>query len=269
MKLAPLPLALAVCFAPLGETRSFAQLTPSVFEGLPPRRTIDFEAAPGALNSPGSARLPLFGMTSFLQNPLDIDDEDDPSLSPLDASPESTAGFVFSLGAYRPNFDLRPASERRAYGYVKSHSQMQVAEVGTTSLFFTVQSLSPGDNMGVSHGPTSVSPSLGLFHDLGAGAAVQGYLGQDVYAHSRWVEGLGYRVHCGVGVQCPVPGYCTDEGQQGWFFFLQARGYYRYDDPSDGVAWKVVPGVHWRANENCWLSVSGARHSLFALIYRY
>ena len=212
---------------------------------------------------PSTPKLPIFGMTSFLQSPLDIDDPDPGS----DGDPS----MVFAFGKYRPNFDSNPTGERRPAGYQKAHAQMQVADFGPTSVFVTVQTLTPGDGEDgvVLRGPTSVCPSFGWFHDLGSGAGIQGYLGQDLYAHSRWSDGFGTRVRGGVGVQYPIP-CCTSEiGDSGWFFMLEARGYYRYDDVSDGMSWKVSPGVHWRANDACWLSVTASRYNIVSFLYRY
>jgi hypothetical protein len=255
-------LTLAACLAPLTPARALAQLPASPFDVY--REPTSFTDEPTrSAPPPTTPRLPLFGMTSFLQNPLDIDDSDT-------SDADGDSGVLVSFGRYRPNFDFNPYSERRPVGYQKAHAQMQVAEMGPTAVFVTVQTLTPGDgDDGVSRGPTTVSPSFGWFHDLGSGAGVQGFLGQDLYAHSRWSDGLGTRVRGGVGVQYPVPGLTSELGDTGWFFMLQARGYYRYDDLSDGVSWKIAPGVHYRASDSCWLSLSASKYSIVSFLYRF
>ena len=256
------PLILALFLAPLTSARASAQVLASPFDAY--RETVSFTdevARPTAAT--WTPKLPLFGMTSFLQNPLDIDDPDT-------SDGDGDSGVLVSFGRYLPNFDTNPTGERRPIGYQKAHAQVQVADLGPTSVFVTVETLTPGDGAdGIARGATTVSPSFGWFHDLGFGAGVQGFLGQDVEAHSRWSDGLGTRVRGGVGLQCPMPGLSSDIGDSGWFFLLEARGYYRYDDASDGVSWKVAPGVHWRANDDCWLSVTASKYNIVSFLYRF
>jgi hypothetical protein len=264
-----LHLGLLLLVSRLAESSAPAQEPTPAFDRLfltKPR--IDFDSTPFAFPDRGSARLPLFG-SSFLQPPLDVLDEDF-GQSPLDVKPDEP-GTVFALGAYRPNFDFRPTGERRPLGYYKVYSQMQLGDVGATSVYLTVQGMTPsdGDLAGVSRGPTSVNPAIGWFHDLGDGVALQGSFGQDILAHTHWSEGFGTRLQCALGVQYPIPGVCNVEAGQGWYFFFQARGYYRYEDTSDGVWWKVFPGLHWRAGDDCWLSLSASRHSLVSLLFRF
>jgi hypothetical protein len=256
-------LILAACLAPLVPARGVAQSPASPFDDY--RELVSFadEAPRVAPPSTSTPRLPLFGMTSFLKNPIDIDDTDT-------SDSDGDSGMIVSFGRYLPNFDSNPTAERRPQGYQKAHAQMQVADLGPTSVFVTVQTLTPGDGAdGIARGPTTVSPSFGVFHDLGYGVGIQGFLGQDVEAHSRWSDGLGTRVRAGVGMQYPVPGLSSDIGDTGWFFLLEARGYYRYDDASDGVSWKVAPGVHWRASDACWLSLTASKYSIVSFLYRY
>ena len=250
------------CLAALAPARAVAQVPASPFDAY--REVVPFnDDAPRIVASSPTPKLPLFGMTSFLQNPLDIDDRDT-------SDSDGDSGVLFSMGRYLPNFDSNPSGERRPNGYQKAHAQMQVADLGPTSMFFTMQTLTPGDGVdGIAHGATTFSPSFGWFHDLGYGAGVQGFLGQDIDAHSRWSDGFGARVRAGVGVQYPVPGMTNDIGDAGWFFLFEARGYYRYDDAGDTVVWKVAPGVHWRANDSCWLSVTASKYSIVSFLYRH
>ncbi|MBI3407766.1 MAG: hypothetical protein HY040_05345 [Planctomycetes bacterium] len=227
--------------------------------------------------SGAAARVRLFGMpTGFLRDPVGLD-SDDPAL-PADpmaarANPDDDfSGILVSMGNYNPYFDMRRPEDPRGLGYYKVHSQMQVLDLGRTNVSLTLQALTPAglESGGVANGPTIVSPSFACFQDLGYGAALQGYIGQDIMATSRWTDNLGTRVHYGVGVQCPVPGLCP-QSDQGLFFFVQALGRYRYDTRTDGktAVWEVIPGLHWRVNDNCWLSIGASKLSLLTWSWQF
>ena len=73
---------------------------------------------------------------------------------------------------------------------------------------------------------------------------------------ARSVHGLGRSLHYGFGVQQPLA-VADDDPQRGLFFFVEALGRYRYDDTGQSgpaAIWSVVPGLHYRAGEKCWLS---------------
>src|SRR5262245_38228506 len=117
MKAVVFRIALFLTVARCTESSVLAQSPPSLFGGFRSLPPLSFD--PIALPPPatGSPRLPLFGMTSFLQDPLDVEDED--RSSPLDPGPSDEPGFVFALGPYRPNFDMRGLGERKRLGYWK------------------------------------------------------------------------------------------------------------------------------------------------------
>lgn len=256
-----------------------AQSPPISGEGALRKPLFDLEAvAPRENVQPtGTARLRLFAMpTGFLRDPLGVDNDDPVSgIDTLDGKgyDDDTPGLLVAMGAYNPNFDMRRPDDPRGLGYYKIHSQMQVLDMGRTNISLTLQALTPAglESGGTSTGPTIFSPAIAWFYDLGAGSALQGYIGQNIHANSRWNENLGSRIHCGVGIQYPVPGLCQPKGDQGLFFVVQAMGRYRCDDRPDSrpAVWELVPGLQWRINENCSISVGASRWSLLNCSWQF
>jgi hypothetical protein len=83
-------------------------------------------------------------------------------------------------------------------GYQKFYSQVQILDLDRTSVCAVFQALTPSgmQSGGLANGPSVLSPSLALFHDMGGGAALQGFVGQDIQANSALRENL----ERGVGV---------------------------------------------------------------------
>src|SRR5262245_34166421 len=198
--------------------------TPNI-EVAPHKPVVDFETVlprESAAQTGAAPRLRLFGMpTGFLRDPLGLESDDTP---PHDSnaktnSEEDFSGLLVSMGNYNPYFDLRRPDDPRGLGYYKLHSQMQILDLGRTNVSLTLQALTPAglESGGLANGPTIVCPAFACFQDLGFGAALQGYIGQDILATPRWTDSLGTRVHYGLGVQCPVPGLCPQH-EQGLFF---------------------------------------------------
>jgi hypothetical protein len=57
------------------------------------------------------------------------------------------------------------------------------------------------------------------------------------------------------------------------YLFFQALGRYRYDgDPSSQRrtgTWELVPGIHWRMGDNCWMSLGASRFSLLTCSWQF
>jgi len=265
----------------LSTSSASAQTPPVSPDEILRKPLVDFTPASARDNAPGSgtARLRLFGMpTGFLRDPLGIDSDDPvPENDGRTAMDDELPGFLVAMGNYNPFFDMRRPEDPRGPGYYKFHSQMQVLDMGRTNVSLTLAALAPAglETGGVANGPTVLTPAVAWFYDLGAGRALQGYVGQNYYANSRWSDSLGSRIHCGVAMQHPVPGLCPD-GEQGLFFFVQALGCYRCEDRPDGrtadgrtTVWEVIPGLQWRLSDNCWFSVGASRSGMFTWFWQF
>lgn len=226
-------------------------------------------------------RFQLFGMPpAFLCDPLGLDSGDDPNLIEDAGASYSGPGdddlgtdVRVAMGEDNLYLDPRRQGEPGGAGFWKVQSLLQLVDLEATSLCLGLQAVMPAgpETGGVDSGPTVLSPSLAWFHDLGEGAAVHGFVGQQIQANSRWRNHLGADVQCGMAVQYPVLSL-ESTSAQGLYVFLQALG--RLNDEADLArrkrpAWEVVPGLHWRMNERCWLSMGGSRLSLITCSWKY
>src|SRR5260370_468427 len=112
------------------------------------------------------------------------------------------------------------------------------------------------DSDGVAEGPTFVSPNFSWFQELRDGAAIQGFVGKNLRANTRWAEHPQRSIHYGLALQSPCPGVdCRCD--RGLHLFLEALGRYRPNtDPSGRppTSWELVPGLQWRLSETWWIS---------------
>ncbi len=235
---------------------------------------------PALGNQPRTPRFQLFGMpAAFLCDPLGLDSGHDPTLADETATPWGGAdddlgeGLRVALGEDNLYFDPRRRGTPGGAGFWKVQSLLQLVDLEATSLCLGMQAVMPAgpETGGADSGPTVLSPTLAWFHDLGEGAAVHGFVGQQIQANSRWRNHLGADVQCGMAVQYPLLGL-EDTNAQGLYLFLQALG--RLNDEADLTrgkrpAWEVVPGIYWRMNERCWLSMGGSRLSLITCSWKY
>lgn len=225
-----------------------------------------------------TARLQMAGMQSgFITNPLSIGQDDDLPPGALDPDPlgrpsDSDSDIVqFAAGMYNPYLDLRLPGDPGAVGYYKVHSQLQVIDSRATSVCLNLQAYTPAGQQfgGVNTGPTYVIPAVAGFHELGFGAALQGYFGQNIQANSRWTD-LTPNFLYGMALQYAVPGVAN--GEQGLFVYFEALGRYRTDptQPNGHTAmWEFVPGVQMRLNNSCWMSLGASRYNFLTASWRY
>lgn len=273
---APLPCRLV----PLGCALALAGLTCSCaraqerldLSGAAPRpplvlRDVNLWAAPEA-QAPASRtpriRLPRMP-AAFLSDPLGLGDADgdspppDPeaALAPSDLAADAVARIQVAVGGDNPFFDFRRRGAPGGVGFYKIHTQVQLFDTGTTGCTLTCQAVRPAglECNGVNDGPSFVSPALTLFHDLGDGTALHGFVGKDVRANATWRDGLTESFRYGVALQQPVPGLTTDPGK-GLFVFVEALGRWGDRDRASGAlhTWEVVPGLHYRVSDSWWLS---------------
>src|SRR5207253_8342366 len=126
-------------------------------------------------------RLDLLGLpTGFLREPVGADDDVPPN-------PGGDDSGLVSVGSYNPYLGWRRPSEPGGLGYAQFHSQLQILDRGNTTICLGLRTLMPAglEAGGIRQGPSLVTPSFAWFHDLGDGAALHGFIGQDITPNSR------------------------------------------------------------------------------------
>jgi hypothetical protein len=272
------------CLLVLGAARASAQTPadPPDPPTDPPRFTFrwySFDGKDGLSPATASrtARLQMTGMQAgFITNGLGIDPDDDPPPGVLPPSGRPGDGdpdvIQFNVGTYNPYLDLRLPGDPGMRGYYKVHSQFQLLDAGTTSLCLNLQAYTPAGQQvgGVATGPSYVLPGLACFHELGYGAALQGYFGQNIQANSHWTD-LTPNFQYGMALQYAIPGMRTSS-ERGWYVFFEALGRYRSDATQPNgrnQMWEFVPGVQMRLNSNCWMSVGASRYNFLTASWKY
>jgi hypothetical protein len=230
----------------------------------------EFDPDGTALTSPSPAsrpgRIRLFRIQpGFLGDPLGLIDTDDPA-DPLGTRKDADGPdwLQVSIGPDNPFLDVRRPGDPGGAGYYKVYTQVQLFETVRTGCAFGVQAVTPAGREwdGIQDGPTVVSPALSVFHTLADGTAFQGFVGKHVHLNPRWSGQLNQSVQYGMAVQRPLfP--VTSERESNLYIFVETLGRYRYETdtatrPDAGnrpaALWEVLPGLHWRCNENLWIS---------------
>jgi hypothetical protein len=224
-----------------------------------PPWNLDSEAASANTTRPN--RIRLFRITpGFLADPVGLADSDDaqsddPNALPVDAGAD---WLNVSMGPDNPFFDLRRPGDPGGVGYYKIHTQVQLFDSPNTGCTVSCQAVKPAgrDNDGLEDGPTVVSPAVSLFHALGDGTAIQGFVGKNVNLNGNWSGQLNQAVQYGMAVQRPLlpP---DPSGSGNLFVFVEALGRYHYDatvGSGTGSAMEVLPGLQWQMSSNWWMS---------------
>jgi hypothetical protein len=212
-----------------------------------------------------AARCRMFRMpTGYGCDTAVLEADDDPPPDPADpgwlggSAPDSRRWNLL-LGADNPYFDMAVPGAAGGVGYYKLHTQCQLYDAGTSGFCLALQAAAPAgiDGDGVADGPTTVAPAIGYYQELTGGAAIQGFVGKSLHARSGWSDNLGRSIRYGLAVQSPA--WSAGESQDsGIRMFVEALGRTSY--VSDGTAngpdstWALLPGVHWRLGENCWMT---------------
>src|SRR5262249_36790903 len=147
-------------------------------------------------NPSRTPRLDLLGLpTGFLREPVGVDD--DPTATPT--TPGGDESVLVSVGTYNPYIGWRRPSEPGGLGYAQFYSQVQLLDLGNTSVCLGLRTLMPAglEQGGVRQGPSLVTPSFAWFHDLGEGVALHGFVGQDITPNSRLRDNLERGMCCG------------------------------------------------------------------------
>jgi hypothetical protein len=225
-----------------------------------------------------SARFRMFGMVpGFINDPLGLDSDDDPAVKDdpvarLIPDQGDASGLQVSMGNDNPYFDLRLPGDPGGVGFFRLHSQVQLVETGKTSVSLNLQAVTPAGQQygGVNEGPTVLTPGMSLFQELGLGAALQGFVGQNIRAVMHPNNPYGRNLQYGMGVQYPLLQFGGPD--RGLYLFMQALGRYYYDNDrvyNRAPDWSLVPGVHMRVNDKCWFSLGASRYSLFTCSWQF
>jgi hypothetical protein len=207
------------------------------------------------------ARIRLFRMpTGFLSDPVGLDLDDGTMGAAADGENALTGGgpWGLTLGTDNPYFDFRLPGDPGGVGYYRANTQYQLYESASTHVSFNLEAATPAglETPGVTGGPTILTPAMAYFQEMESGAAVQAFVGKHIGARPGWSDGLERSVHYGVALEQPLFSGPADSGKN-VYMFLEALGHSRlvtYTGQSPAPCWRLLPGVHWRVTENCWMS---------------
>jgi hypothetical protein len=214
--------------------------------------------ARAALAAPGP-RIQMFRMpTGFLSEPLGLDDDDTPTdlgNEPPNSDLDGRVGLAAGLD--NPFFDFRRPGDPGGPGFYKVHTQYQLIDGKSTFVSLVLRAVTPAglDADGVGSGLTVLSPSIAWYQEIDDGVAVQGFVGKDVPASSRWMASVERGFQYGLGLQAPLVASPVSQTQQ-VYLFIEALGcHHRFTlAESPANTWELLPGVHWRLTEDWWLS---------------
>ena len=220
-------------------------------------------------------RLQMFRMPSgFVVTPLGLVAEDDPPPEDPFAKADDDSNVVqITYGNHVPYLDMPKRGDPGGIGYYRIYSQVQLLDAGSTNVGLALHAVTPMgvQSGGVRNGSTVLSPALACFHDLGDGAAVHAYVGEQIAANSRWRDQVHAGFRCGLAVQHAVP-FTSFSADQGMFVFVQALGQYRPDSSRTDVrstSWDLIPGVQYRMNNACWMSMGLSRYQFMSCVWQY
>jgi hypothetical protein len=225
-------------------------------------------ADPDTVRQTSTPRLRLFGMPAgFLATPMGLEDEDearlanDPDYAALFKKDDDFKNVQIALGMDNPFFDPGRPGGIGGVGYYQVYSQVQMFDTGATSMCLNLQALAPAGVQwgGLSNGPTFICPAMSIFHDLGSGTALQGFVRENLNAGPGWDTAWNRKVYYGMAWQCPL-----SKPEDGVYFFLQTLGHFNSEAarPTAHPDVSLLPGIQWRMADNFWLSLGGTRHGL-------
>jgi hypothetical protein len=206
----------------------------------------------------------------FLSDPIDLRDDDlglpgVPSMPgsnqpPAPAQPANGPEWIqFGAGYDNPFVDLRLPGDPGGVGYYRVNTQVQLFDSPTTACTFGVQAVTPAGIQfgGLPTGPTVFCPAFSVFHSLGQGTALQGFVAKNVPI-SGTAEGPSFlqrNVQYGMAVQRPI---ATDgpEGLRNVFLSVGALGQFSAAGGNFNAlpTYDVLPGLQWHVNDNWWVS---------------
>jgi hypothetical protein len=218
----------------------------------------------GAGRAGGPPRLPLFRIApGVLTDPIGLQDSDDnlpgvpstPALPPAaDAGPD---WLQVNMGPDNPYFDFRQPGDPGGLGFYRVNTLVQLLDSPGTTCTLALQAVTPAGLQfaGVADGPTVVSPAFGVFHDLGGGTALQGFVGKNVALGGCAAHPLRRNLQYGMALQRPVAAD-GPEALRNLFFSVGALGQMHPDRETLKMVptWDMLPGLHWHVSDNWWVN---------------
>jgi hypothetical protein len=208
-----------------------------------------------------------------MATPLSLVEDDESFADPLAKTADDWNILQITYGNHVPYLDMPRRDDPGGFGYHKIYSQLQLLDAGPTNVGLALNAVTPmgAQYGGANGGKTYFSPSLACFHDLGDGAAIHAFVGQQLEMNSQLRNQVQTGFRCGLAVQHPVP-FASYGPDQGLFVFVQALGQYRSDSTRPDVrstTWDVIPGIHYRLNNACWMSMGFSRYQFLSCVWQY
>jgi hypothetical protein len=195
----------------------------------------------------------------FIAEPLGLQD-DDPQPEPGSLPPSADNGpdwLSVAMGNDNPYFEFRQPGDPGGLGFYRVDTQVQLFDTGKTGCALHLRTVTPAGVQfnGLPDGPTVVSPSLGVFHSLDDGTALQGFVGKNMpLLHADWQVPIRRTVQYGMAVQRPLAAGGQDE-LRNVYLSVGALGQAQIDGGSLRPApLGVLPGMHWHVSDSCWMS---------------
>lgn len=230
--------------------------------------TVPTEAARTTASTPTPAnRIRLFRFQpGFLSEPPGLETDDRGAAPEPDDGPEFVS---LAFGNDNPFFDFRQRGDPGGVGYARVNTQVQLLDTEKTALSIAVQATTPAgleyDGLPDSKGPTVLTPALSVFHALDEVTGMQAFVGKHVPIQNSAGATVRRDVQYGMALHRPVATGLNDP-LRNLFLSFGALGLYRIEKETRApVSLEVVPGLHYRAGENWWISggmslpVGGAR----------
>jgi hypothetical protein len=208
-------------------------------------------------------RIRLFRIEpGFISDPLGVMDDDptptDPSgLSTKDADSD---WINVTLGYDNPYFDFRQRGDPGGRGFYRVNTQVQLFDTSRTACSLGLQAYTPAgqqfNGLPDNQGSTVLSPALSLYHALDDDTAVQGYVGKNLLVQPGGAIPIEQKLRYGMAVQHSLSSV-GPEPFRNVYLSVGALGQLRIDSSTSTgppVAWEVLPGLHWKVADGCWLS---------------
>ncbi|HEY7426155.1 MAG TPA: hypothetical protein VH682_18130 [Gemmataceae bacterium] len=227
-------------------------------------------APPAPMPVSRAPRIRLFCIApGFLSDPVCMQDEDSDlpgvpnmpgsNLPPGQTPPDNGPEWVqFGMGYDNPYFDLRRPGDPGGVGYYRVNTQVQLFDSPTTACTVGVQAVTPAGVQfaGLPDGPTVLCPAFSVFHALGEGTAIQGFVAKNVpVSGADGPNFLQRNLQYGMAVQRPVVAD-GPEGLRNVFLSVGALGQLHPQGDSFKAlpTCDVLPGLQWHVNDNWWVS---------------
>jgi hypothetical protein len=204
-------------------------------------------------------RIRLLGIQpGFLSDPIGLNQDADTPADSKSCEPDPD-WITVTLGNDNPYFDFRQRGDPGGVGFTRLNTQVQLFDSRSTACSLGMQAVTPSglqfDGLPDWQGPTVVSPALSLFQAVDDDTVLQGFVGKHVPLANSCTQPLRQGLQYGMALQRPVAVDGAD-GLRDLYLYVGALGQYRAERESaqPPVTWEVLPGLHWRMADNCWLT---------------